>query len=518
MTLIYNKGNYAFTSTLLSLTTEIFAGSSTRFMSLKLPPLPDTPPRPATTITMTETIKPRIGGVIAGIAWTGGKPKSVERDESELSEPRTPFCFRPISAGDGLKVYSKQTTVPTGTKLFARTDPLTAFEFDVLDHLESTGMDSIIWIETPYRPKELVNIITHHSSTTVQQTKAYFDKQLKDEKLDSYDKKNLEAFKSWLMNRIEPSLRTNLYAKIDRNTTGPEVWMLLVNEVRSESYRYFENVKSELKALTLSKFPGDNVKDFTAAWTIKAQELETANLLEPHFLVVFVTALTKTPVQLFVLAMSNLLTRVLNYNKDTRFLSEEARGAMPADEVVTYRKIRMEADGLYQELLEAGEWTPSKTINDRQAAPQANIALKDTINALVQSAMDKRANSGKKSNKDKSKVKCFKCHQLGHYSNECPSKDNSPPKDKSEDDSNKDKKPNWKKIAPTTGAPESKQVTTDGKTTTYHWCSKCARWSLSHGTATHKEKQQPAANMAVDNSNWHQPLQPVPEEGDYGAW
>lgn len=104
---------------------------------------------------MTETIKPRIGGVIAGIAWTGGKPKSVERDESELSEPRTPFCFRPISAGDGLKVYSKQTTVPTGTKLFARTDPLTAFEFDVLDHLESTGMDSIIWIETPYRPKEL---------------------------------------------------------------------------------------------------------------------------------------------------------------------------------------------------------------------------------------------------------------------------------------------------------------------------------------------------------------------------
>jgi hypothetical protein len=72
-------------------------------------------------------------------------------------------------------------------------------------------------------------------------------------------------------------------------------------------------------------------------------------------IVIFVTALTKTTdhVTLFMLAMSSLLTRVLNFNRIIHFLSKEVCHLLPAADVITICKIRAEADGLYQELFEA---------------------------------------------------------------------------------------------------------------------------------------------------------------------
>jgi hypothetical protein len=93
--------------------------------------------------TENEPATPRMGGVINKVAWTGGKPSSIERKGTDLNEPRTPFCFRPTSASDSLKIYSKQTDVPSSTKLFGRTYPLSAFENKVLDHFEKTGMDTL---------------------------------------------------------------------------------------------------------------------------------------------------------------------------------------------------------------------------------------------------------------------------------------------------------------------------------------------------------------------------------------
>jgi hypothetical protein len=49
---------------------------------------------------------------------------------------------------------------------------------------------------------------------------------------------------------------------------------------------------------------------------------------------VFVTALTKTDVTMFLLAMSGLLTKALNHNKTVRFLTAEARHLLPAADVL----------------------------------------------------------------------------------------------------------------------------------------------------------------------------------------
>jgi hypothetical protein len=110
---------------------------------------------------------PRVGGVLNGVAWTGGRPTSDDRDKSaDLTEPRIPYCLRPKVASGSLKIYAKQTEVHSETHLFGRADPLSIFENMVL--LEKTGMDSFPWMKVSSRD-ELVNLILMHSSTTVEQ-------------------------------------------------------------------------------------------------------------------------------------------------------------------------------------------------------------------------------------------------------------------------------------------------------------------------------------------------------------
>jgi hypothetical protein len=468
--------------------------------------------------TENEPVTPRMGGVINKVAWTGGKPSSIERKGTDLNEPRTPFCFRPTSASDSLKIYSKQTDVPSSAKLFGRTDPLSAFENKVLDHFEKTGMDTLPWVSVDGRD-EMVNVIVQHSSTTSESVETYFEKMEAQGYIDPYEKKNGDAAKSWILNAIEPTLRATLYAKLDRGAHCMVVWMTLVAEIRSESYRYFENVKSQLKALKLADFPGENVKDFTQAFSLLTDELETANLLEAHFIVIFVTALTKTDVTLFLLAMSGLLTKALNYNKTVRFLTQEARRLLPAAEVMSIRKVRGEADGLYQELLEASEWTPANTAGDRQVVPQANLlsSLDETqLNALIQKAYQAGTNGNTANGeKDISNIECYNCKKKGHYANKCPEKR---------------KELNWKKTPPGDGEPQIKTVQREGTDVIFYWCAKCKRWTTSHNTLKHgNQADDPApaptptpptppaaANMAMHNG----PLvhEDSDSDSDGGAW
>ena len=120
-------------------------------------------------------------------------------------------------------------------------------------------MDSLPWIIVSGKT-ELVNIIAKHSSTTFGHFEVYYTSEIASGHIDIYEKKNGEAGKSWLLNAIEPNLHVILYAKLDQKAHCIVVCMTLVAEIWSESYRYFENVKLQLKELKLADYPGDNVK------------------------------------------------------------------------------------------------------------------------------------------------------------------------------------------------------------------------------------------------------------------
>jgi hypothetical protein len=469
-------------------------------------------------------LAPRIGGVVNGVAWTGGKPTSGARDASELTEPRTPCCLRPTSANGSFKVHAKQTEVSFEGGLFGRTDPLSVFENKFLDHMETTGMDSLPWMIVPGKT-ELVNIISKHSSTTVDHVEVCCTNEIAAGNIDIYEKKNGEAAKSWLLNAIEPTLRAILHAKLDRDAHCMVVWMTLVAEIRSESYRYFENVKLELKGIKLSDYPGDNVKEFTQAFTMLSDELETANLMETHFIVIFVTALTKTSVNLFVIAMSGLLARALEYNRRVRFLTEVEQRLIPPKETMSIRKTRAEADELYQELFEGGEWTPALTAGDRQPAPQANMAVTGFTEAQIHALVQKSYQAGQQNggDVDLSDVECCTCHKKGHCANKCPNNGGG---------QGDRPKTSWKKKAPADGEAQVKTVSRDGTDVICCWCGKCKRWTTSHNTlkhgrqggdpgppATPPEGGQPAAaNMAADRDNGLVSSYDSDSDSSGGAW
>lgn len=85
--------------------------------------------------------------------------------------------------------------------------------------------------------------------------------------------------------------------------------------------------------------------------------------------------LTKTDVTLFLVAMSDLLAKALNYNKTVPFLTREAQQPLlPVTEAISICKVCREADTLYQQLFEASEWKPVYTARDHhQVVPQGQL-------------------------------------------------------------------------------------------------------------------------------------------------
>jgi hypothetical protein len=95
-----------------------------------------------------------------------------------------------------------------------------------------------------------------------------------------------------------------------------------------------------------------------------ADALEMENLTEAHFIVLFVTTLTKTSATIFVIAMSGLLTCDLDYNMMVCFLTEEAQCLIPATEVKSIHKVHRVVAGLYQELLGGRDCIPYLVAGD----------------------------------------------------------------------------------------------------------------------------------------------------------
>jgi hypothetical protein len=429
-------------------------------------------------------VPPQLGGMHHGHPWTGGKPANVDQNATLNVEPRTPACIRPSDPTNALKVWTQLTKPDVGTPPFKRNDSLANFERRIMTHLESTGCDGVAYMTPPYDPTNFSNIITHHSQVTLEMVVKYWSARLVANTVDTYKLSNLRFFKDWLLASLDPDLANVILDKLTPDGLGPEVWMLLVLEIRSKSFLYYKSLKTTLKSIKLSHFPGDNVRDFTAMWVKTANELQVANAFDYHFLVNLVTELTKTTVQLFVMAMVALHTRVLHYTNQLCLLGTAAQAAMLAGaNAITYCSICMEADNLYRSLLENGKWTPAvAVIPSTPTTPKFNSMSIKQFNALVQ----RMSNSGQA--RDPSTVTCYNCQKVGHYANKCPApKVNSPqggPTNNPPPPS--DGNVGWKRTPPGAGQPEIKEVKQpDGSNKNFFWCAKCARFTPSHGTANH---------------------------------
>jgi Zinc knuckle len=84
----------------------------------------------------------------------------------------------------------------------------------------------------------------------------------------------------------------------------------------------------------------------------------------------------------------------------------------------TYQLFLEQAIETYQTLIDTGEWTMNVPTKDKMS-PETNALVQKVCNQVVKDLKGSNSSSSGK-NKNLSKVKCFKCNEMGHYANKCP--------------------------------------------------------------------------------------------------
>lgn len=463
----------------------------------------------APTVTV---VSPKIGGLGGEhnkTAWTGGAP-DAQWTNSTRTGPKTANCFRFVDSAKALK--SENFITKCETQKFKRANPeypLSAFSADAKRHMEKVGMDSVFYFLNPTDATEQLSIFTYHSRFTKIEVELQVQTRIAGNTYDHYDVENLELSRDWLMNALDETILTTIRPQILESMTGPELYMLILSEVQSDSVRTLRQKERGLEKLALADFPAEDVKAMNSQILSTCNELERAECLPSDVTVTIVEKYGEATSEEFRIHFLQRRSQVEAFIKASAGKDATVKATMPGR--ITYRSLVDESNEKYQTLLESSKWVPTNA--DKGAAPFAYMTAADVEGLLQQKLTALAAVSGalKGETRDYSGTKCFKCGQLGHISTNCTQAGGGTPGK------------GWQTVPPVAGAAE----TCVRNTKTFHWCGMCKRWSTTHGTATHRNKADgaaavpaavPAAVTPVVEGNAAATQLLSPMLGNYGAW
>jgi hypothetical protein len=406
---------------------------------------------------MTGVVEPINGGISYGTPWTGGKPKP-DRTDCERTSPLTPFGYR--QAGE--KFYKNYQKLTTGRILkLKRNDPsdtLTNFSDDAARHMERTGMDSVFYFTDPSDNDKMLNLFESHMHFTAAEISKQVTTMKANNTYDPYDIDNLNNSRSWLEDSLDSDLWNSLRSQVDRDLSGPELYMVLVSEVQSDSIQSMRTKEHKLQALKLKDYPGENVRDLNNDILVLCNTLFNNKTLPIDTILCIVDKYTAASSEDFRVHFMTRRAAVESFMRATAGKDAAVIAAMP--DPITYRSITAEASTKYQSLLDTDKWPSAATANDRGGAPDI-LAHMAKLESKVDAVLLQKQTRGN-GPVDMAKITCHNCGQPGHYKNDCP----------------KSSSAGWQRTAPAAGEPESKQV----GPRLFHWCATCNRWSTTHAT------------------------------------
>lgn len=237
-------------------------------------------------------VAPKVGGVIANVAWTGGQ--RITR----AIKPKSLYCFRPTDVGASMKMYQEFTK---GLEFKFKggkdvTYTLALFGKAVLKQLVKTGMDSIFYFFDPVSRVEK-NILEHHASFSIDYIKTQTTAWIATG--DSYEIENLEWSESLISRSISVEQQLALAKYEDCNDNGPLLWMHVAAANQSDSDSALRTLVNELQKMALTDFAGENVPDCTTVIAAKCKRLQTAKCLPSDMLSTICGISTKTTNEAF---------------------------------------------------------------------------------------------------------------------------------------------------------------------------------------------------------------------------
>ena len=436
--------------------------------------------------TSTGPAAPKFGGSYAGVVWIGGPPKADWSGPS-LSEMRTPMCIRGLDPINEMKGYSKRVLEGHSVK-FKRDDEsfgLPAFAIAAKMHMETYGLDTVFYMvgtdDSNKNPG--IELFTYHRNYTREQVREFIEKQTRDNVFDGYTLTALRESSQWLVNSLDESLKASMRHALDTPMSGPEMWMVIVDEIMSDSLQRVDDLVKEFDALKLTKYKGENVAEYCEeAGNILIQLEKDAALPRMH-LITILNVFCDCSVMDFKVVFMGRRAPIEKFLRESHGKDAAAVAAMSSK--VTYKSLLAEGKSQYNNL--KSRWGPAKAVKEnRETALMAKLqAMEAKLNqAITLKNSGGGNNNNGNGNSGKQKV-CYDCGSPDHFRGNpnCPKKKDSEGKGHSSDSDDYKKWP-----APKDGDPQKKTLK-GGKL--IFWCAKCGRgkgrWNETHLTSGHQE-------------------------------
>ena len=217
--------------------------------------------------TQTETgddpvEAPRVGGVLAGAAWTGGS--NVERRRNR--RPKTVFARRPLSFANASKVEQACTKgIHKDKRLGLSNMPvsLTSWINLVRVYMEECGMDTVFRVYDGNVDEEIY-LLEDWGAAKKEVVRDWVRKLSEGRMACPYDLDNLR----WSGKALLASIDLELWSRIEKDlplggdVTGPEVLSVIVLHLQQINSASVRQLVRELEKLKLKNEPGQNVLSF----------------------------------------------------------------------------------------------------------------------------------------------------------------------------------------------------------------------------------------------------------------
>jgi hypothetical protein len=449
------------------------------------------------------------------LPWTGGKP-NFDWTSLAVTNPDViaPNQYRQTSVGGAIKSQYYRT-MGLSTK-FTRDSDLLTFQKKMMQHLEEYGMDTTTYLPDPTDPTQMISIITHHARFTLAEASTAESTQLKS--YDEYDKSNIKDSVKFLLESVDEDLETQMYENCKADETFIVHWTHLMLIIGTVSIDRFDKIKDRIKSRKIQDYSGENVSllcsDYLADWKL----LHGAKMYDNNLTMVMVKSIMQTGNEDFRDELRSIKKKLDKKLLSVRHLSyDEASHALITDSLDVMSILR-ECKEAYRTEFDDGNWPAAMNTRDSRALSRSygtvQTATDRKLLKLLASALEQRPNLEVR---DKSKDKCNNCGEFGHWASNCPKKqqggrNNRPQGGRGQHAQNRGGPNRGNRVKgplvtpPKNGESEIK-LFPDGKRR--YWCSKCGRWTLSHGTANHKGKdelqaaRQPQSTLARVNLQFH---------------